>query len=178
MNKYKNRLDEILDDTFELKCRMLFLVANLKNNKNTIYKVSISNYLDKIYNIIEYIYNINIKCEEDMLFCNILLKLYLCYLKVLYNKLLDMFDLQTKRLFDNYESIKTSNKMKKEKYLNKYYIELLSDYNYNIIIIQRQQSTRTKRRCTRIYSGCIVFFILLRDWRCRTWRKCRTRSRQ
>ena len=41
-----------------------------------------------------------------------------------------MFDLHTKRLFDNYESIKTSNKMKKEKYLNKYYIELLSDYNY------------------------------------------------
>ena len=130
MNKYKNRLDEILDDTFELKCRMLFLVANLKNNKNTIYKVSISNYLDKIYNIIDYINKINIKSEEDMLFCNILLKLYLCYLKVLYNKLLDMFDLQTKRLFDNYESIKTSNKMKKEKYLNKYYIELLSDYNY------------------------------------------------
>ena len=71
MNKYKNRLDEILDDTFELKCRMLFLVANLKNNKNTIYKVSISNYLDKIYNIIEYINKINIKlhgCLYDYLF--------------------------------------------------------------------------------------------------------------
>lgn len=39
------------DKCFKIKCGMIYLVSNLKNNKNSIYKVPVSEYCNKEYNI-------------------------------------------------------------------------------------------------------------------------------
>lgn len=65
--------------SFNIKCEMLFLVANLKNNKNSRYKDSVS----KLFN---YLINYKISNFEDIVYCNVTIKLARSYLKVLYNK--------------------------------------------------------------------------------------------
>lgn len=96
---------------------MLFLVANLKNNKNSRYKDPVSDYCDKEYELFNYLINCKISNFEDIVYCNVTIKLARGYLKVLYNKFLDMYDLQVNRIYDNYESI--SHKRKLRKMINK-----------------------------------------------------------
>ena len=85
---------------------MLFLVFNLKNNKSSIYKIPVSEYCDKEYNIFKYLINYKIKNYEDIVYCNVTIKLARSYLKVLYNKFLDMYGLQVNRIYDNYECVR------------------------------------------------------------------------
>lgn len=65
---------------------MLFLVANLKNNKNSRYKDPISECCDKEYKLFNYLINYKISNFEDIVYCNVTIKLARSYLKVLYNK--------------------------------------------------------------------------------------------
>ena len=45
---------------------MLFSVANLKNNKNSRYKDSVSDYCDKEYKLFNYLINYKISNFEDI----------------------------------------------------------------------------------------------------------------
>ena len=106
---------------------MLFLVANLKNNKNSRYKDPVSDYCDKEYKLFTYLINYKISNFEDIVYCNVTIKLARSYLKVLYNKFLDMYDLQVNRIYDNYECVR---RKRKYKYINKCNKELVDKYNY------------------------------------------------
>ena len=89
-----------------LNMKMLFLVANLKNNKNSRYKDPVSDYCDKEYKLFNYLINCKISNFEDIVYCNVTIKLARSYLKVLYYKFLDMYDLQFNRIYDNYECVR------------------------------------------------------------------------
>ncbi len=58
------------------------------------------------------------------------IKLARSYLKVLYNKFLDMYGLQVNRIYDNYECVRRKRRYKKYKYKNKCNKELVDKYNY------------------------------------------------
>ena len=92
---------------------MLFLVSKLKINKSNIYQIPVNEYPIKEYNIFKYLINFKIKNYEDIIFCNFLIKLSRSYLKVLYYKFLDMYDLQVNRIYDNYEGISRKRKLRK-----------------------------------------------------------------
>ena len=92
---------------------MLFLVSNLKNNKSSIYKIPVSEYCDKEYNIFKYLINYKISNFEDIVYSNVTIKLSRSYLKVLYNKFLDMYDLQVNRIYDYYECVRIKRKLRK-----------------------------------------------------------------
>ena len=111
--KYNNKILNVYKISFNIKCEILFLVSNLKNNKSSIYKIPVSEYCDKEYNIFKYLINYKIKNYEDIIFCNFLIKLSRSYLKVLYYKFLDMYDLQVNRIYDNYEGISRKRKLRK-----------------------------------------------------------------
>lgn len=110
--KYNNKILNVYKISFNIKCEMLFLVSNLKNNKSSIYKIPVSEYCDKEYNIFKYLINYKIKNYEDIIFCNFLIKLSRSYLKVLYYKFLDMYDLQVNGIYDNYECVRRYKKYK------------------------------------------------------------------
>ena len=129
-DKYNKIIKDVYKDSFNIKCEMLFLVSKLKINKSNIYQIPVSNYLVKEYNIFKYLINYKIRGCEDIIFCNFLIKLSRSYLKVLYYKFLDMYDLQFNRIYDNYESISRKRKYKKIKYIKKYSKELIDKYNY------------------------------------------------
>ncbi len=111
--KYNNKILNVYKISLNIKCEMLFLVSNLKNNKSSIYKIPVSEYCDKEYNIFKYLINYKINNYEDIIFCNLLIKLSRSYLKVLYYKFLDMYDLQLNRIYDNYEGISCKRKLRK-----------------------------------------------------------------
>lgn len=111
--KYNNKILNVYKISFNIKCEMLFLVSNLKNNKSSIYKIPVSEYCDKEYNIFKYLINYKIKNYEDIIFCNFLIKLSRSYLKVLYYKFLDMYDLQVNGIYDNYECVRRKRKLRK-----------------------------------------------------------------
>ena len=111
--KYNKKILNVYKISFNIKCEMLFLVANLKNNKNSRYKDPVSECCDKEYKLFNYLINYKIKNYEDIIFCNLLIKLSRSYLKVLYNKFLDMYDLQVNRIYDNYECVRRKRKLRK-----------------------------------------------------------------
>ena len=53
--KYNKKILNVYKISFNIKCEMLFLVANLKNNKNSIYKDPVSVYCDKEYKLFNYL---------------------------------------------------------------------------------------------------------------------------
>ena len=55
--KYNKKLLNVFKISFNIKCEMLFLVANLKNNKNSRYKDPVSDYCDKEYKLFNYLIN-------------------------------------------------------------------------------------------------------------------------
>ena len=55
--KYNKKILNVYKISFNIKCEMLFLVSNLKNNKSSIYKIPVSDYCDKEYNIYKYLIN-------------------------------------------------------------------------------------------------------------------------
>lgn len=116
-DKYNKIIKNVYKNSFNIKCEMLFLVSKLKINKSNIYQIPVNDYLVKEYNIFKYLINYKIKNYEDIIFCNFLIKLSRSYLKVLYYKFLDMYDLQFNRIYDNYESV--SRKRKYKKMINK-----------------------------------------------------------
>ena len=111
--KYNKIIKNAYKDSFNIKCEMLFLVANLKNNKNSRYKDPVSDYCDKEYKLFNYIINYKISNFEDIVYCNVTIKLARSYLKVLYNKFLDMYDLKVNRIYDNYECVRRKRKLRK-----------------------------------------------------------------
>lgn len=110
--KYNKKIQNVYKISFNIKCEMLFLVANLKNNKNSRYKDPVSDYCDKEYNIFKYLINYKISNFEDIVYCNVTIKLARGYLKVLYYKFLDMYDLQFNRIYDNYECVRRKKDIK------------------------------------------------------------------
>ena len=104
--KYNKKILNVYKISLNIKCEMLFLVANLKNNKNSRYKEPVSDYCDKEYKLFTYLINYIISNFEDIVYCNVTIKLARSYLKVLYNKFLDMYDLQVNRIYDNYECVR------------------------------------------------------------------------
>ena len=112
-DKYNKKIKNVYKDSFNIKCEMLFLVSKLKINKSNIYQIPVNDYLVKEYNIFKYLINYKIKNYEDIIFCNFLIKLSRSYLKVLYYKFLDMYDLQVNRIYDNYEGISRKRKLRK-----------------------------------------------------------------
>lgn len=129
-DKYNKLMLDTYDKSFKVKCEMIYLVSNLKNNKSSIYKVPVSEYCEKEYDIFKYLVNFKIKSYRDIVYCNFLIKLSRGYLRVLYYKFLDMYDLQYKRLYDSYESVSYKKKYNRKKYVNKYSKELIDKYNY------------------------------------------------
>ena len=113
-DKYNKIIKNVYKNSFNIKCEMLFLVSKLKINKSNIYKIPVSEYSIKEYNIFNYLINFKIKNYEDIIFCNFLIKLSRSYLKVLYYKFLDMYDLQFNRIYDNYEGLSRKRKYRKE----------------------------------------------------------------
>lgn len=111
--KYNKKILNVYKISFKIKCEMLFLVANLKNNKNSRYKDPVSDYCDKEYNIFKYLINYKISNFEDIVYCNVTIKLARGYLKVLYYKFLDMYDLQFNRIYDNYDCVRRKRKLRK-----------------------------------------------------------------
>ena len=101
--KYNKKILNVYKISFNIKWEMLFLVTNLKNNKNSRYKDPVSDYCDKEYKLFNYLINYKISNFEDIVYCNVTIKLARSYLKVLYNKFLDMYDLQVNRIYDNYD---------------------------------------------------------------------------
>ena len=59
--KYNNKILNVYKISFNVKCEMLFLVSNLKNNKSSIYQIPVNDYLVKEYNIFKYLINYKIK---------------------------------------------------------------------------------------------------------------------
>ena len=53
--KYYKKILNVYKLSFNIKCEMLFLVANLKNNKNSIYKDPVSECCDKEYKLFNYL---------------------------------------------------------------------------------------------------------------------------
>ena len=45
--KYNKKILNVYKISLNIKCEMLFLVSNLKNNKSNIYQIPVSNYLVK-----------------------------------------------------------------------------------------------------------------------------------
>ena len=129
-DKYNKLMLDTYDKCFKVKCEMIYLVSNLKNNRSSIYKVPVSEYSDKEYDIFKYLVNFRIKSYMDIVYCNFLIKLSRGYLRVLYYKFLDMYDLQYKRIYDCYESVSYKKNNNKNKYVNKYSKELIDKYNY------------------------------------------------
>lgn len=111
--KYNKKILNVYKISFNIKCEMLFLVANSKNNKNSRYKDPVSDYCDKEYKLFNYLINYKISNFEDIVYCNVTIKLARSYLKVLYNKFLDMYDLQVNRIYDNYECVRRKRKLRK-----------------------------------------------------------------
>ena len=73
--KYNKKILNIYKISFNIKCEMLFLVANLKNNKNNWYKDPVSDYYDKEYKLFNYLINYKISNFEDIVYCNVTIKL-------------------------------------------------------------------------------------------------------
>lgn len=111
--KYNKKILNVYKISFNIKCEMLFLVANLTNNKNSRYKDPVSDYCDKEYKLFNYLINYKISNFEDIVYSNVTIKLARSYLKVLYNKFLDMYGLQVNRIYDNYECVRRKRKLRK-----------------------------------------------------------------
>ena len=70
--KYNNKILNVYKISFNIKCEILFLVSNLKNNKASIYKIPVSEYCDKEYNIFKYLINYAVyQIVSDKVFSNI-----------------------------------------------------------------------------------------------------------
>lgn len=65
--RYKKILN-VYKISFNIKCEMLFLVANLKNNKNSRYKDPVNDYSDKEYKLFNYLINYKISNFENIVF--------------------------------------------------------------------------------------------------------------
>ena len=111
--KYNKKILNVYKISFNIKCEMLFLVANLKNNKNSRYKDPVSDYCDKEYKLFNSLINYKISNFEDIVYCNVTIKLARSYLIVLYNKFLDMYGLQVNGIYDNYECVRRKRKLRK-----------------------------------------------------------------
>lgn len=63
-------------------------------------------------------------------------------------------------------------------YLTIKYLCVIVQSIYLFMIYKAKRSTQTRGGAPGYIPGCIVFFILFSDWRCRTWRKYREQKTQ